>query len=74
MERTQFYSKEEIARDMGISMKTLLRRIDSQEDDLLKAFYRKQRLFSCAEREYILDRMHQIIGVIPPPRGGGNQP
>lgn len=70
MERTQFYSKEEIARDLGISLKTLLRRVTDLNDEALMIHYRKQRLFSCSERQYILDRINQYVNSTDPAGGG----
>ncbi|MBL0111155.1 MAG: hypothetical protein IPP42_09950 [Saprospiraceae bacterium] len=57
MERTQFYLKEELARELGISLKTLLKRVNIQNDEELKAYYRSQRLFYAIEKQYILDHI-----------------
>ncbi|MBL0111150.1 MAG: hypothetical protein IPP42_09925 [Saprospiraceae bacterium] len=70
MERTQFYSKEEIARDLGISLKTLLRRVTDLNDEALMIHYRKQRLFFHVQSgDYILDRINQYVNSTDPAGG-----
>ena len=71
MERTQFYSKDEIARELGISLKTLLRRVNGQQDEALKTYYKGQRLFSAAKKQYLLDHIQYYYTDMTAAGGGG---
>lgn len=54
MEHEKFYSKQALAFELGISLKTMGQRIKNHEDEDLKDLYKEKRLFSPAERMYIL--------------------
>lgn len=71
MERTKFYSKDELSRELGISEKTLGNRIKEHDDTTLRALYKERRLFSHSEREYILDKIHHHQIHNPDQRGRG---
>lgn len=54
MEHEKFYSKQALAFEIGISLKTMGQRIKKLEDGVVKELYREKRLFSPAERRIIL--------------------
>lgn len=63
MERTKFYTKEEIAEPLGISMTLVNHRIHKMNDPALLHLYHSQKNFSTSEYEYIIKRLHGHIGL-----------
>lgn len=63
MERTKFYTKEEIAEALGISMTLVNQRIHKVNDHALLDLYHSQKNFSTAEYEYIIKRLHGHLGI-----------
>lgn len=57
MEHEKFYSKQALAFEIGISLKTLGQRIKNNEDEALRNLYKVKRLLSPAERLYILQKL-----------------
>ncbi|GEM_PF-3093575 len=63
MERTKFYTKDEITEALGISMSLVNHRIHKVNDPELLHLYHSQKYFSKAEYEYIIRRLHGHLGL-----------